>query len=352
MRGSESAVETPALVVQPRGVGAGAQAQPLAERQLVLPARPHGNPYPRPRERFGVAAEGQASEGGVDPDDFGVGGAVDVAVWGDGNAEISCPALARAHGGQIAPDIRRHRRRRLPCQHLLEMPARQRVFLLEEERAREFEPHAHQFGPVDENGAKGGDGLVEQRRALVFGKAFAFGGRDRRHAGLEQDGRAVAALAGQGARRLRRRPGRARGDRRLVIRRHRGQGEKEERGAREQGAQSRVYRHILNGFPRREKLPGKRLRRGAPGRAALSRMEFANRAARKRSPGSNASGGPRWRRRRTCGAGCGCADYCRSAPNAPSMCNAFRSCGVFSSPLGAPSSLAAAVVNAPNVPAT
>ena len=41
------------------------------------------------------------------------------------------------------------------------MPPGERVLFLQEEGARELQAHAHQFRPLDQNGAEGSDGLVE-----------------------------------------------------------------------------------------------------------------------------------------------------------------------------------------------
>ena len=55
-----------------------------------------------------------------------------------------------------------HQLRRLARQHPLEMPARQAVLAFEEERPRQLQAHAHQAGPVHQDGAKRGYGLVQQ----------------------------------------------------------------------------------------------------------------------------------------------------------------------------------------------
>ena len=56
-------------------------------------------------------------------------------------------------------------------QHQLEMSLRQLVLALEEKGAGEFQPHADQPGLRDQHGVEGGDGLVQQRVARVFGLA-------------------------------------------------------------------------------------------------------------------------------------------------------------------------------------
>ena len=66
------------------------------------------------------------------------------------------------------------------------MPPRQAVLALEEEGAGQLQAHPHQPRRIDQHGAEGGDGLVEQDVALVGGAAGPLGGLQRRHAVEEE----------------------------------------------------------------------------------------------------------------------------------------------------------------------
>ena len=56
---------------------------------------------------------------------------------------------------------------RLPDQGPLEMLAGQVVLLLEIESQAQFQTHAHQVGPTDQDGPEGRDGLVQERLAFL-----------------------------------------------------------------------------------------------------------------------------------------------------------------------------------------
>ena len=76
MDGAEGLVELPARVLLPRQIPAHAQPHPIAQRMLVLAARPHREPHAGGGQLLLVAAERQVE----DVDDLVVGGRADVAV--------------------------------------------------------------------------------------------------------------------------------------------------------------------------------------------------------------------------------------------------------------------------------
>ena len=105
------------------------------------------------------------------------------------------PSAAGAHGAQEALDVGDDGLGRPAGQHLLEMPAREPVLLLQEEGAREFEAHAHKLRAVHQDGAESGDGLVE---LLLAGLPVrdGMGGGERLHAGPEARAGRVLAEGG------------------------------------------------------------------------------------------------------------------------------------------------------------
>ena len=123
---------------------------------------------------------------------------VEVAVGGQRRAEPCLPAPPGAHDVEEALDVGGDRLGHVARQHLFEMPPRQRVLLLQEEGAREFEPHPHKLRAVHQDRAEGGDGLVE---LLVAGLPVRrgvgdMGGIEGFHAGPEaRAGRVLGAVA-------------------------------------------------------------------------------------------------------------------------------------------------------------
>ena len=82
-------------------------------------------------------------------------------------------------------------------QHALEVAARQAVLALEKERPRQFQAHPHQVGSIDQDGAQGGDGLVQQRLPLVVGKIGLLRCAGRCQADEEEHVRLDRAAPGQ-----------------------------------------------------------------------------------------------------------------------------------------------------------
>ena len=76
-------------------------------------------------------------------------------------------------------------------QHPLEVTARQAVLALEKERPRQFQAHPHQAGTIGQDGAQGGDGLVQQCLPVRFGCVWLLRRLDRRQASEKQDIRAA-----------------------------------------------------------------------------------------------------------------------------------------------------------------
>ena len=138
-----------------------------------------------------LAREGQAAERRVEPDRARAGCGVEIAVGRHGDAEARLPAPSGADDPEKAHDIGRDGRGQVPGQHLLEMALGQRVLALEEEGAGELQAEPDQPGIGDQRLAEGGNGLVEQRVALLLG-ARPPGRGERRHALAEH--RADAGL--------------------------------------------------------------------------------------------------------------------------------------------------------------
>ena len=96
----------------------------------------------------------------------------------------------------------------LPASTPLEVPAREVVLPLIEERPREFEPDAHQSGPADEDAPERGDGLIEQGEPFLRpGGRQAPCGLDSREAVEKEHVRPVGPLSrspGDGAQYLER----------------------------------------------------------------------------------------------------------------------------------------------------
>ena len=182
---------------------------------LVFPAGPHRKADARRGQLLRVAAERQPLAAEVDVDDPLARGRADVGVRRQGKAGVQVPAPPRPDRGEEAAHVGGHRRGRIAGQDALEVPARQRVLPLEEERSGQLQAHPHQLGAVDQHGAERGDGLVQQRLPVGFRQAGPARRADRGEAHLEEDigidraapgqrtqdgqGLAVAALPHQGA---------------------------------------------------------------------------------------------------------------------------------------------------------
>ena len=142
---------------------------------------------PRRRCRSGAARDrpgGRAgAERGVEQDRARARGRAQIAVGGECRAEPGVPAPARAHDAKKAAYVRGDRLGRLAGKHLLEMPARQPILALEEERAGQFQPHTHKRGVGHEDRAEEPDRLVELRFALRLRQTRAL--HHQRHARLE-----------------------------------------------------------------------------------------------------------------------------------------------------------------------
>ena len=99
----------------------------------------------------------------MDIDHLLIGGGIDVAVGSQGRTEMAGPAASRPDRLKEPLDVDGHGRGRPAREYTLEMLARQIVVALEIERSCQFEPHAHQSGPVDQNRVECGDCLAEIR---------------------------------------------------------------------------------------------------------------------------------------------------------------------------------------------
>ena len=132
---------------------------------LVLPAAPHRKPHTRRGKRLRVPAERQPE----DVDDPLVGGAADVGVRRHREAHVHVPSPARPDPGKEPLDIGDHRIRRVAGQHAFEVLLGQAVLSFVEEGPGQLQPHAHQTGLVDEHGAKGRYGFIQERFAVSSG---------------------------------------------------------------------------------------------------------------------------------------------------------------------------------------
>ena len=165
---------------------------------------------------------------------------VEVAVGSQRRAELRRPAPPGPHDVEEALDIDGHGLGRLAAQHLLEMPPRERVLLLQEEGARQFEPHAHKLRAVHQDRPKRGDGLVE---LLVAGLPVrdGMGGGQRLHSGLGSERRSPR---GSGCVQRRRRRGSRRRARAWP------------RAAVSSAKSSTEFKETRRGGPRRERVSG------------------------------------------------------------------------------------------------
>ena len=175
-----------AACAQPRGACPG-PGSGLAQRVLVFPTDPGRDADAGGGQLLLVAAEGQELAADVDIDDPLVRAGADIGVGRERHAEVQAPALARADPVEEPVDVERHPGGRVAGQNLLEMPRRELVLVLEEERAGEFEADADQPGLRDQHGVEGDDRLVEQGVAGVVGKARLLRHLERREAEEEQD---------------------------------------------------------------------------------------------------------------------------------------------------------------------
>ena len=94
--GQKGLIEVARRILPHRQVGPHPQAQPFAQRLLVLAAAPHRDTEARLGAEIPFALEGQPTEYRVDVDDLALRSSVEVTVRGDGGAEIAGPALAGA----------------------------------------------------------------------------------------------------------------------------------------------------------------------------------------------------------------------------------------------------------------
>ena len=147
VEGDRHLIEAAALVFPAGEVRAQAHAQALAQWMLILPSAPEDEAESRAFALELVAAERQI----VDVDDLRIRHRADVRVRRDGKSEMRAPASARAHDAQETIDVGDHRLGRLAGENAIEVAAREVVLTLVEERPREFEPHAHQSGLLDED---------------------------------------------------------------------------------------------------------------------------------------------------------------------------------------------------------
>ena len=159
---------------------------------LVLAAAPYRHAQARAGAEIPLAAEGKPAECRVDVDNLALRGGVEVAVRGEGAAEIAGEALPRLHGVYEGADVGGHGRRHPAGQHQLEVPPRQPVLPFQEECPRQFQAHPDEFRAVDQDEPEGGDGLVVQIPACGV-TVCPFGSGQRRHADAKQGvGAAVA----------------------------------------------------------------------------------------------------------------------------------------------------------------
>ena len=139
---------------------------------LILAPRPQGGADAGGRLFLrGVEVEGQLKTADVEVDDLLVRAAADVGVRQQRRTHIHRPATARPDLDQEALHIGLDRLRDLPRKHALEVAAREGVLSLVEERPREFEPHPHQFGAIDQYREQGSDSFVQQRIPIRFRNA-------------------------------------------------------------------------------------------------------------------------------------------------------------------------------------
>ena len=96
MGGQEGLIEVAARILPHRQVGADPQAQPLAQRLLVLAAAPHRDAETRLGTEIPLALEGQPTKRRVDVNDLAFRSSVQIAVRREGGAEIAGPALTGA----------------------------------------------------------------------------------------------------------------------------------------------------------------------------------------------------------------------------------------------------------------
>ena len=178
---------------------------------LVFAAGPQREPDARLGLVLRVVGEREALAEHVYQDGPFAGAGGEIAVRRDRHADADRPPLAGPHGVEEAVDVERHPGRRLARQHDLEMPPRERVLLLEEERAGQLQAHPHQLRPGHQHRAELGDRLVEQFVPLV-GRRGARGLLHRLHAGEEAGGGVIGR--GVGGPEQEHREGRAQGDER------------------------------------------------------------------------------------------------------------------------------------------
>ena len=161
----EELIEPGALVLPPRELGACAQAEVLGQRIVILRPAPDRDADARRGQLLHVTLEGEVE----DVDGPLLRRAADVAVRRERRAEPVRPAPARLQLRQEAPDVGDDRLGRVGRQHDLEMAPRQLLLTLEVERARELQPHPKQPRFLDQHGAEGADGLVQQVLPRVVG---------------------------------------------------------------------------------------------------------------------------------------------------------------------------------------
>ena len=179
-------VEVPARVLAPRDVTPGPEPKPVTEGALVLPARPEGKPHPRGGELLLVATEREGNPPDVDVDEALVRRRADVAVRGKRRPEVDPPPLAGPDLAKEALHVGDDGRGEVPGENLLEVPAGEGVPAPEEEGPGELQAHPYQLRPVDEQGAEGADGFVEQRLSFVLGYPRLPGRTGRRKADEEE----------------------------------------------------------------------------------------------------------------------------------------------------------------------
>ncbi len=158
VQGEHYAVEFLAAVFLSQEVRTGAQSPPWLQGIFVLGAPPGDETHPGGGFGFVGDPEGQS----VEPDDVLGGGGVDVAVRGEGEAEMRVPTAAGADGVEVTPHVLRHGFGRFAGQYALEVGAGQFVFPLEEESAGQFETGSGEIGLENQNASQGGDGRVQQ----------------------------------------------------------------------------------------------------------------------------------------------------------------------------------------------
>ncbi len=186
MGGEGELIEPGALVLAPGRVCAGTQPEPLRDRHLVLRPAPDRDADAGGGELLRVPLEGERQAEDRDVDGPLLGAGADVRVRRQREADVEAPAPPGAHLVEEEVDVGRHRVGHAARQHRLEVAPRELVLPLEEERARQLQPHPHQVGTLDQHDVEGGDGLVQQHLPFLVRAVGPLRGLQRREAVEEE----------------------------------------------------------------------------------------------------------------------------------------------------------------------